>query len=97
MCFDSDIILGLFNQGQHWTLLSVFPREKRMVFLNSLFKGSVAEPAFSCCCNFLTCPTEEEIDWSERQFLIIPEEHIPQQLNLYDCGMFSIKCVWHPS
>ena len=92
---DSDVILSLFNQGQHWTLLSVFPREKRMVFLDSLFKGSAAETAFSRCCNFLTCATEEGIDWSEWQFLIIPEEHIPQQLNLYDCGMFSIKWAEH--
>lgn len=66
-----------------------------MVFLDSLFKGSAAEPAFSSCCNFLTCATEEEIDWSEWQFLIIPEEHIHQQLNLYDCGMFSIKWAEH--
>ena len=92
---DSDVILSLFNQDQHWTLLSVFPREKRMVFLDSLFKGSAAETAFSRCCNFLTCATEEGIDWSEWQFLIIPEEQIPQQLNLYDCGMFSIKWAEH--
>lgn len=93
--FDSDVILSLFNQGQHWTLLSVFPKEKRMVFLDSLFKGSAAETAFSRCCNFLTCATEKGIDWSEWQFLIIPEEHIPQQSNLYDCGMFSIKWAEH--
>ena len=66
-----------------------------MVFLDSLFKGSAAETAFSRCCNFLTCATEEGIDWSEWQFLIIPEEHIPQQLNLYDCGRFSIKWAEH--
>ena len=95
--FDSDVILSLFNKDQHWTLLSVFPREKRMVFLDSLFKGSTAETAFSRCCNFLTCATEKGIDWSEWQFLIIPEEHIPQQLNLYDCGMFWIKWAEHIS
>ena len=66
-----------------------------MVFLESLFKGSAAKTAFSRCCNFLTCATEEGIDWSEWQFLIIPEEHVPQQLNLYDCGMFSIKWAQH--
>ena len=26
--FDSDVILSLFNQSQHWTLLSVFPERK---------------------------------------------------------------------
>ena len=92
---DCDVLLSLFNQSQHWMLLSVFPREKSMVFLDSLYRGSEGETAFLRCCNFLTCATEDKIDWSEWQFLIIPEEHTPQQLNFNDCGMFSIKSAEH--
>ena len=66
-----------------------------MVFLDSLYGGSEGETAFLRCCNFLTCATEEEIDWSEWQLLIIPEDYLPQQLNFHDCGMCSIKWAEH--
>ncbi len=66
-----------------------------MVFLDSLYGGSEGETAFLKCCNFLTCATEEEIDWSEWQFLIIPDDHLPQQLNFHHFGMFSIKQAEH--
>ena len=93
--FDCDVLLSLFNQGQHWTLLSMFPGEKRMVFLDSLLGGSASETAFLRCCNFLTCATDRKIDWLEWHFFVIPEEHIPQQLNFSDCGMFSVKWAEH--
>ncbi len=88
------VLLSLFNLHQHWTSLSVFPRENSMVFLDSLYGGSEGETFFRCC-NFLTCATEEVIGWSEWHFLIIPEDHLPQQLNFHDCGMFSIKWAEH--
>ena len=52
---DSEVILRPSLHADHWCLVVVYPAIKRMVYLDSLFRGIGARRAFECVGNFIAC------------------------------------------
>lgn len=52
---DGEVILCPCLDGDHWCLVAIFLKIKRMVYLDSLFRGIAAKRAFENLGNFLFC------------------------------------------
>ena len=64
----SDIILCPALHGDHWCLVVIEMKQKRMVYLDSLYNGVGALTAFTRFTNFLECVFVSQsklIDWKE--------------------------------
>ena len=95
---DGEVILCPCLDGDHWCLVAIFLKVKRMVYLDSLFRGIGAQRAFNRLGNFLNCAMRlrgEVYKAEQWQFFIIPENDIAQQLNSVDCGVFVVKWAQH--
>ena len=95
---EGEVILCPCLDGDHWCLVAIFLKSKRMVYLDSLFHGVGAERAFKHLGNFLDCAMKlrgEIYRAEEWQFFISPENDIAQQLNSVDCGVFVAKWAQH--
>ena len=94
----ADIILCPVLHGDHWCLLVVQLKDKRMVYLDSLFNGTGAQISFSRFKNFLQCMAmyhQLSTDWLGWEFYSIPSSEIAQQTTFVDCGIFVIKWAQH--
>jgi len=94
----SDIILCPALHGDHWCLVVIEMKQKRMVYLDSLYNGVGALTAFTRFTNFLECvfvSQSKVIDWKEWQYYVIPSTEIEQQSNSVDCGVFVVKWAQH--
>ena len=95
---DDEVILCPYLDGDHWCLVAIFLKIKRMVYLDSLFRGIGTKRAFENLGNFLFCAIKlrgEVYGVEEWQFIIIPANDIAQQLNSVDCGVFVAKWAQH--
>ena len=75
----SDIILCPALHGDHWCLVVIEMKQKRMVYLDSLYNGVGALTAFTRFTNFLECvfvSQSKVIDWKEWQYYVIPSTEI---------------------
>ena len=75
----SDIILCPALHGDHWCLVVIEMKQKRMVYLDSLHNGVDALTAFTRFTNFLECvfvSQSKVIDWKEWQYYVIPSTEI---------------------
>ena len=91
---DSEVLLFLSLHAYHCCLVVVYPAIKRMVYLDSLFRGIGARSAFQGVENFIACAMklkERTHSIKEWDFFIIPTIDIEQQLNLVDCGGLVVK------
>ena len=94
----ADMILCLVLHGDHWCLVAIDLKERRMVYLDSLFNGVGAQTAFTRFAYFLECAFVSQskvLDWKEWQYYIIPSTEIEQQTNSVDCGVFVVKWAQH--
>ena len=95
---DSEVILCPSLQADHWCLVVVYPATKRMVYLDSLFRGIGARRAFECVGNFIVCAMQlkgQKYGVDEYDFFTISTNDIEQQLNSVDCGVFVVKWAQH--
>ena len=95
---DSEVILCPSLHADHWCLVVVYPAIKRMVYLDSLFRGIGARRAFQRVGNFIACAMKlkgQKYGIDEWDFFIIPTNDIEQQLNSVDCGVFVVKWAQH--
>lgn len=91
---DSEVIFCPSLHADHWCLVVVYPAIKRMVYLDSLFRGMGARRAFECVGNFIACAIQlngQKYGVDEWDFFTIPTNDIEQQLNSVDCGVFVVK------
>ena len=94
----ADMILCPVLHGDHWCLVAIDLKERRMVYLDSLFNGVGAQTAFTRFAYFLECAFVSQskvLDWKEWQYYIIPSTEIEQQTNSVDCGVFVVKWAQH--
>ena len=94
----ADIILCPVLHGDHWCLLVIQLKDKRTVYLDSLFNGIGAQTSFSRFKNFLQCMAmyhQLSTDWLRWEFYSIPSSEIAQQTTSVDCGIFVIKWAQH--
>ena len=54
---NNEVILCPILHGDHWCLVAIFLKVKRMVYLDSLFQGVGAAKAFGSLSNFIECAT----------------------------------------
>ena len=95
---DSEVILCPSLHADHWCLVVVYPAIKRMVYLDSLFRGIGARRAFQRVGNFIACAMKlkgQKYGIDEWDFFIIPTNDIEQQLSSVDCGVFVVKWAQH--
>lgn len=95
---DSEVILCPSLHADHWCLVVVYPAIKRMVYLDSLFRGIGARRAFQRVGNFIACAMKlkgQKYGIKEWDFFTIPTNDIEQQLNSVDCGVFVVKWAQH--
>ena len=93
-----DMILCAVLHGDHWCLVAIDSKERRMIYLDSLFNGVGAQTAFTRFAYFLECvfvSQSKVLDWKEWQYYIIPSTEIEQQTNSVDCGVFVVKWAQH--
>ena len=79
---ESEVILCPSLHADHWCLVVVYPAIKRMVYLDSLFRGIGARKAFQCVGNFIACAMQlkgQEYGVDEWDFFTIPTNDIEQQ------------------
>ena len=94
----ADIILCPVLHGDHWCLLVIQLKDKRMVYLDSLLNGIGAQTSFSRFRNFLQCMAmyhQLSTNWLGWEFYSIPSSEIAQQTTYVDCGVFVIKWAQH--
>ena len=94
----ADIILCPVLHGDHWCLVAIELKAKRMVYLDSLFNGVGAPIAFKRFQHFLDCMFayhNRVEDWEEWEYYIIPSTEISQQSSSVDCGVFVVKWAQH--
>lgn len=89
-----DIVLVPINiMGTHWALAAVDNRQKRFLYYDSL--SSRGNPqALQLLRQYMTAEAEKQnssVDYST--FEMLPSEPAPQQLNGYDCGVFTCTCA----
>ena len=98
-----DVILSAVNFGNHWCLLATFPQLMMMMFLDSLYQGASARQSYHRMQNFLECSQRTSkqpgppLDWKEWLFYTLPSQHLSQQTNGNDCGVFVAKWAQHIS
>ena len=96
----SEVILCTVLHGDHWCLVAILLKEKRMVYLDSIFHGVGSVKAFECLRNFIECAAKHQGKEHNREgweFYVIPPSDIPQQHNSVDCGVFVFKWAQHIS
>ena len=99
----SNVILGAVNFSNHWCLVATFPQLRMMMYLDSLYQGASGRQSFQRMQHFLECsqrisnPGSSCLDWKECLFYILPSQHLSQQTNGDDCGVFVAKWAQHIS
>ena len=94
----ANIILCPVLHGDHWCLLVIQLKDKRMVYLDSLLNGIGAQTSFSRFTNFLQCMAmyhQLSTNWLGWEFYSIPSSEIAQQTTYVDCGVLVIKWAQH--
>ena len=84
--------------GDHWCLVAIELKVKRMVYLASLFNGVGAQTAFTRFQNFLDCmfAYHNRVEgWEEWEYYIISSTEISQQSSSVDCSVFVVKWAQH--
>lgn len=94
--FQKDVILIPVHSGFHWSLATIFPQEKTIRYYDSQGRADME------CLNNLKMYIEAEgkakkKNVKARQWKLEGVENIPQQVNFYDCGMFTLQYAEHIS
>ncbi|XP_057380186.1 sentrin-specific protease 1-like [Daphnia carinata] len=95
--FQNDVILIPVHSGCHWSLATICPQEKTIRYYDSQGRND------QTCLNNLKMYIEAEGKAKNKsvtrvgQWKLECAENIPQQVNFYDCGMFTLRYAEHVS
>ncbi|KAI9557901.1 hypothetical protein GHT06_014653 [Daphnia sinensis] len=95
--FEKDVILVPVHSGCHWSLATICPQEKTIQYYDSQGRSDMV-----CLYNlkkYIVAEGEaknKSVTWAE-QWKLECAENIPQQVNFYDCGMFTLQYAEHIS
>jgi sentrin-specific protease 1 len=81
-------------ENKHWTLAVVYVQERRIHYYDSMSGGG--DRHLKAIRQWLAdeCEQKQNTVLDVRQWqLVHMEEHIPQQCNGFDCGIFAIVCA----
>lgn len=97
---DTDCVLCPILHGDHWCRVVIYLKEKRMMYLDSLYEGIGAKTAFERISNFMEFKIEDNgrsrvFDGNEWGYYAIPATDLPQQTSSVDCGIFIVKWAQH--
>ncbi|KFK30643.1 hypothetical protein AALP_AA6G008600 [Arabis alpina] len=90
---DCDIIFVPIHEREHWTLVVINMRERKLLYLDSLYEADTTK--MNVLAKFLVDEVKDkskkDIDVSswDREFV----QNRPRQQNGYDCGMFMLKYI----
>lgn len=89
---DKDIILVPCNsqKSKHWFLLAVFPLSKTILALDSMSKPYVKPIVYTALSKMISFLKEidQTIDIQQWMFFSSKAVDLPQQANIFDCGVF---------
>jgi len=92
--FDYDLIIIPVCYKNHWSLSLIKTKDQRVRYFDSLGKDMQAKERNNLLQKFITKiiitdAYQKQIDLNMRNWIFRAESNVPQQINSYDCGLFT--------
>ena len=92
--FDFDTVLIPVCHSQHWSLVAIKIKERRVRYFDSMGKSANSKTRNEMLKSFVSTILSQEnkeknLKFIPTEWLFRAESNVPQQTNAYDCGLFT--------